>query len=151
MRQRLHTTAMVVAIAVLGGVGLAAAQNPAGGAPGSGQGQLNLNQAQGRMVNQGLKGEQAQSAPGYQGQVGSKPPDSATPHALPNNVTEQVPQTRNFLFVKLPDRILLIDPVNRLVAEIVPADETTGSGAGGASPANRASPPSPSSPESPAR
>jgi hypothetical protein len=48
---------------------------------------------------------------------------------LPNEVTSQVPQTRTYLFVKLPDRILLIDPQTRTVAEIVPNEAgTTGAG-----------------------
>jgi hypothetical protein len=48
---------------------------------------------------------------------------------LPNQVTTQVPQTKSYLFVKLPDRILLIDPDTKLVAEIVAAPPgTTGSG-----------------------
>jgi hypothetical protein len=38
-----------------------------------------------------------------------------------------VPETRDYLFVKLPDRILLIDPVTGMVAEIVGAPATTGS------------------------
>ena len=31
-----------------------------------------------------------------------------------------MPQTMNMLFVKLPDRILLIDPDQKMVAEIIP-------------------------------
>jgi hypothetical protein len=61
--------------------------------------------------------------------IGSKAPDSTTAKPLPNEVTDQVPQTKTLLFVKLPDRILIIDPSNQLVAEVVPADATTGSGA----------------------
>jgi hypothetical protein len=46
---------------------------------------------------------------------------------LPNDVQAQVPQAREMLFIKLPDRILLIDPGSRAVAEIVIAPSTTGS------------------------
>jgi hypothetical protein len=129
MRTKLGAGAL--ALVVLGG-GFAAAQNAPGGAPGSrpDQQQLNLSRSQGQMVSQGLSREAAQSAPNYQGQVGSKPPDSTAAKPLPNNVTEQVPETKTYLFVKLPDRILLIDPDTQLVAEIVPADATTGSGTG---------------------
>jgi hypothetical protein len=41
-------------------------------------------------------------------------------------VTDQVPETKSYLFIKLPDRILLIDPDSKAVAEIVGAPGTTG-------------------------
>jgi hypothetical protein len=50
-----------------------------------------------------------------------------TAQALPNNVTDQVPEAKNLLFVKLPDRVLLIDPDSKLVTEIVMDAVTTGS------------------------
>jgi hypothetical protein len=52
-----------------------------------------------------------------------------TAHPMPNNVTQQVPDTKNFNFVKLPDKILLIDPANQMIALIVPLSATTGAGA----------------------
>lgn len=129
MRMQLRAGAM--ALAFLGSIGFAAAQNP----PGGQQAKPNLSPSQERMVSQGLSHEPAQSAQGYQGQVGSKPPDSLKEQALPNGVTSEVPQTRNMLFIKLPDRILLIDPGSKTVAEIVPAGSaTTGSGPTGSSP-----------------
>ena len=53
-----------------------------------------------------------------------------TPHALLGNVTAQVPAAKNLLFVKLPDRILLIDPDEQQVAEIILNDGDTKPGAG---------------------
>ncbi|KRR07330.1 hypothetical protein CQ12_00645 [Bradyrhizobium jicamae] len=47
--------------------------------------------------------------------------------SVPGNVTDQVPETKNLLFVKLPDRIVLIDPDNKLVTQIVMDSATTGS------------------------
>jgi hypothetical protein len=47
--------------------------------------------------------------------------------SMPSNVTNQVPETKNLLFVKLPDRIVLIDPDNKLVTQIVTDNTTTGS------------------------
>jgi hypothetical protein len=64
-----------------------------------------------------------------------------TSKALPDDVTAQVPATKTYLFVKLPDRILLIDPDTKLVAEIVGGPATTG----------RPSDVSPTSPGSPSR
>jgi hypothetical protein len=52
------------------------------------------------------------------------------PHAMPSNVSAQVPDAKTFLFVKLKDRVLLIDPDSQTVAEIIPASATTGSGSG---------------------
>jgi hypothetical protein len=50
-----------------------------------------------------------------------------TTQSMPSNVTNQVPETKNLLFVKLPDRIVLIDPDNKLVTQIVMDSTTTGS------------------------
>jgi hypothetical protein len=52
-----------------------------------------------------------------------------TPLAMPNAVTQQVPETKNYEFVKLPDWVLMVDPTDRSIAEIVPipaAPTTTG-------------------------
>jgi hypothetical protein len=56
-------------------------------------------------------------------------PDSMTAQQLPSNVTDQVPEVKKLLFVKLPDRVILIDPDSKQVSEIVmDADSaTTGS------------------------
>jgi hypothetical protein len=51
--------------------------------------------------------------------------------AMPNNVSSNVPEAKNLLFVKLPDRILLLDPETKMIAEIIVAsDESTGTSAG---------------------
>jgi hypothetical protein len=92
---------------------------------------LNLDNAQKQQVTQGLNDQQVQAKPpGYDGQVGSKVPGSMQPHSMPGNVTAQVPQTKGYLFIKLPDRALLIDPDSLTVMALVPTDE---SGTGGTS------------------
>jgi len=52
-----------------------------------------------------------------------------TAQSMPNNVSDQVPEAKQLLFVKLPDRIILIDPDTKLVSEIVMDSDsaTTGS------------------------
>jgi hypothetical protein len=50
-------------------------------------------------------------------------------------------ETKSYLFIKLPDRILLIDPDTKTVAEIVGAAATTGSSQGGTNPMNPGAPP----------
>jgi hypothetical protein len=128
MRTQLRTGA--IALVLLGG-GFAVAQTPSGAQ----QEKLNLSQAKERMVTQGLASEPTQSPSGYQGQMGSKPPDSMQARALPSSVTDQVPETKNLLFIKMPDRIVLIDPDSKLVAEIVPIG-TTGSGSDSMAPSS---------------
>ena len=110
-----------ITLAIFGSVGFAAAQKP----PGS-----DLTATQQRTVSQGLASSPSQSAPiGAQPQVGDKVPDSMTAQSLPSNVTDQVPEAKQLLFVKLPDRIILIDPDTKLVTEIVTDSDsvTTGS------------------------
>ena len=123
--------ASTLAIAVLGSVSFATAQN----APGDMQEKLNLNQSKERQVTQGLSPEQPQSAAGYQGQVGSKPPASLSTKPMPDDVADQVPETKRYLFIKLPDRIVLIDPDTNMVAEIVGAPATTGASPSDVNPA----------------
>jgi hypothetical protein len=110
-----------ITLAIFGSVGFAAAQKP----PGS-----DLTATQQRTVSQGLASSPSQAAPaGTPPQVGDKVPDSMTAQQLPSNVTDQVPEAKQLLFVKLPDRIILIDPDTKLVSEIVTDSDsvTTGS------------------------
>jgi hypothetical protein len=139
-RTSLVTLALVAGIDITAvGIGTAVAQSAQ---QGSQREQLNLNSAKEQAVTQGLANQPARSVPGYSGQVGSKLPSSETAQKLPNDVQAQVPEAKELLFVKLPDRILLIDPDTQLVAEIVMAPVTTGSGSSSA--------PSPA-PDSPSR
>ena len=62
-----------------------------------------------------------------QPQVGNMLPDSLAARALPSDISDRVPEAKQLLFVKLPDRIVLIDPETKLVAEIVMDEVTTGS------------------------
>ena len=129
-----------ITVAIFSSVGFAAAQNTSSGTPGMARADLTSQQE--KMVSQGLANSPSQPAPaGAQPQVGNKVPDSMSAQALPSNVTDQVPETKNLLFVKLPDRVLLIDPDSKLVTEIVMEDATTGSNTTGSNP-NSSNPPS---------
>jgi hypothetical protein len=111
-----------IAAAIFGNIGIAAAQQ----APSGAHSDLTANQQQ--AVSQGLSTSPSQQAPaGAEPEVGNKLPDSMTAQSLPNNVTDQVPQVKNLLFVKLPDRIVLIDPDTNRVTEIVADEAATGS------------------------
>jgi hypothetical protein len=130
-----------ITVAIFSSVGFAAAQNPSGGTSGSARTDLTSRQEQ--MVSQGLAKTPSQSAPaGMQPQIGNKVPDSMSAQALPSNVTDQVPETKNLLFIKLPDRILLIDPDTKIVAEMIMDDTTTGSAGSNPGSSNPSSSPS---------
>jgi hypothetical protein len=123
MSKLIHAGA--VTLAIIGSVGFAAAQRAAGN---------DLTPTQERTVSQGLASSPSQAAPATQPRVGDKLPDSMTAQNMPSNVTDQVPEAKNLLFVKLPDRIILIDPDSKLVSEIVmDSSTTTGSNPGSAS------------------
>jgi hypothetical protein len=132
--------AAAITVALFSSAGIAAGQNPSSGTAGGAHPDLSASQE--RMVSQGLANSPSQSAPsGGQPQVGSRVPDSMSAQTLPSNVTDQVPETKNLLFVKLPDRILLIDPDTKVVAEMIIDDATTtgsntGSNPGSSNPSN---------------
>ena len=126
MRQQFRAGA--IACALIGSISFAAAQSSSSSPSGSSQEKLNLSPAKERIVTQGLAGQPAQSVPGFQGQMGSRAPDSAQPKPLPTDVASQVPEAKDLLFIKLPDRIVLVDPDTKMVAEIVmDSTSTTGS------------------------
>jgi hypothetical protein len=134
-----------ITVAIFASTGFAAAQT-------SGSARPDLTASQERSVSQGLANSPSQSMPsGAQPQVGSKVPDSMSAQALPNNVTDQVPEAKNLLFVKLPDRILLIDPDSKVVAEMIMDDSTTGSSTSGPSTSGPSTGSAPASPNSPSR
>jgi hypothetical protein len=115
---------------ILGSGGAATAQN-ANDATQNNNAHPNLTPTQQQTVSTGLVSTPSQSTPsGAQPQVGDKAPDSMTALSMPDNVGQQVPEVKQLLFVKLQDRILLIDPDTRLVSEIVTEPTTTGSTAG---------------------
>jgi hypothetical protein len=111
-----------ITVAIFGNVGFAAGQ----GATNNPHSDLTPSQQQ--TLSHGLASSPSQPASaGAQPQVGDKLPDSMTAQAVPNDVADQVPQVKQLLFVKLPDRIVLIDPDTKLVSEIVMEPSTTGS------------------------
>ena len=111
--------ASAITVAIFSSIDFVAAQRA------SGHDHPDLTAAQQRTVNQGLANSPSQAAPSAQPQVGDKVPDSMNAQSLPTNVTAQVPEAKNLLFVKPPDRVLLIDPESKMVTEIVASDQTT--------------------------
>jgi hypothetical protein len=128
MNRLLYSGAL--SLVILGSAGAATAQN-ANDVTQTNNAHPNLNPAQQQMVSSGLASTPSQSAPsGAQPQVGDKVPDSMAAQSMPDNVGQQVPEAKQLLFVKLPDRILLIDPDTKQVSEIVAESATTGSATG---------------------
>jgi hypothetical protein len=123
MRKRVLLTA--TAIAFLGSVAVATAA------------ELNLTAQQKQTIAQGVQTETGQPAPtGFMPRVGAPAPQSLTMRQLPAAVTSQIPAAREMQFAKLnSNEILLIDPKDRHVAEIIMPSGTTG-----------AAPPSPGAP-----
>jgi len=106
-----------IALALIGSVGLAGAA------------QLNLTSAQKQTISRGVASEKGQTAPsGFQAKLGEKVPQSLSMHQLPSSVTSQVSAAKEYEYAKLQNNeVLLIDPKDRQVAEIIMPSSTTGS------------------------
>jgi hypothetical protein len=134
--RHLTLASAALALVFLGGALPAAAQTPRDSSTSS-QGQAvqekyKLTPSQEQNMMQTLRNEQTQNSPsGFDGRVGSKVPDSMSMRQLPNEAAAHAPQTKGLLFVRLPDRVLLIDPDEKAVVEIVADRATTGSGGSG--------------------
>jgi hypothetical protein len=119
---------IAIAAAFLGSVAVATAA------------QLNLTAQQKQTIVQSVQTATAQPAPtGFLPKVGATVPQSLTLRQLPASVTTQVPAAKELQFAKLDsNEILLIDPKDRQVAEVISPSGTTG-----AAPTMPMSPPAP--------
>jgi hypothetical protein len=99
--------------------------------------ELNLTAQQKQAIMQSIQSERGQPAPaGFQPRIGASVPQSMSLRQLPSNVTAQVPATRDYEFAKLDNNeILLIDPRDRRVADIITSSGTTGAAPSPMSPA----------------
>lgn len=114
-----------IAAAFLGSVAIATAA------------EVNLTAQQKQTIMQSVQTERGQSAPaGFMPRVGAAVPQSMSMRQLPPNVTTQVPATKGLEYSKLDsNEILLIDPKDRRVADIIMPSGTTGAAPAPASPA----------------
>jgi hypothetical protein len=108
-----------IALVVCGSVSLAAAAEQA----------LNLTAAQKHTIYQSVMNEKGQTAPSsFRASIGAKVPSSLTLRQLPRTVASQIPKAKNYEFAKLQNNeVLLVDPKNRQVAEMITSPSTTGS------------------------
>jgi hypothetical protein len=113
MRKSLYGAAVVAAF--LGTITVASAE-------------LNLTAQQKQMIMQSVRSEKGQPAPaGFQPRVGASVPQSMPMHQLPSNVTAEVPAAKGLEYAKLANNeILLIDPKQMRVADIITPSGTTG-------------------------
>jgi hypothetical protein len=90
--------------------------------------ELNLTAAQKQTIVQSVQSEKGQPAPaGFLPKVGASMPQSVSLRHLPANVTAQVPGAKDLQYVKLEtNEILLIEPKDRRVANIIAPSGTTG-------------------------
>jgi hypothetical protein len=107
---------IVIALALLGSVGLANAA------------QLNLTAAQKQTIYRSVMNEKGQPAPaGFQAKVGATAPQSLSLHMLPTNLSSEVPAVKDYPYAKLQNNeILLVNPKDRQVAEIITQQGTVG-------------------------
>jgi hypothetical protein len=99
--------------------------------------ELNLTAQQKQTILQSVQTEKGQPAPaGFLPRVGAPVPQSMSMRRLPPNVTTQVPVTKDLEYTILDNNeVLLIDPKDRRVAEIIMPSGTTGAAPAPISPA----------------
>lgn len=112
MRHELRVVAVMVALAVSGGLGYAQIAAP----PASDQ--LNLTQAQELTILLRVENEQPQPA-AAPAEVGAKVPDEVALKRLPSDVGAQIPEAERFHYAKLADKVLLVDPANKQVVKVI--------------------------------
>ena len=113
MRKSVYRSAVVAAF--LGSVAVATAA------------ELNLTAQQKQSIMQSVQGEKGQPAAGFQPRIGTAVPQSMSMHQLPSSVATQVPAAKNLEYIKLDNNtVLLIDPKDKRVAEIITPSGTTG-------------------------
>jgi hypothetical protein len=115
MRTTLYGTA--IAAALVGSMGLAGAA------------QLNLSSAQKQTILNSVASEKGQIAPsGFQARLGEKLPQSLSMRQLPSSATKQVSVAKEYEYTKLANNeVLLINPKDRQVTDIIMPSGTTGS------------------------
>jgi hypothetical protein len=126
-----HIRHGAIAIALLAGVGIAAAQNtplpPAGSAapkaPSSmnQSGALQLSAAQKSTIFKTVTKDKVKSPPpaNMQVSVGAQVPASIELYPLPANVVSEVPAAKMYKYTVSQNQVVLVDPTNMQVVEII--------------------------------
>ena len=117
-----------VGLALVATIGLAIAGE--GGAPTGGN---SLTPAQERSIYRSVASERAQPAlPDFQPELGATLPAAVALRDLPSGLVTDFPRAKDFKFAKLHDQVLLVDPFNKQVCQIInpPGNATVGRGSG---------------------
>jgi Protein of unknown function (DUF1236) len=116
-----------LAIALLGSVGIAVAQNSinkmAGEKPGSTMNtpaQLALDDQQKQTIWNILgKSASAKAPSNFRATVGANVPAGIALHPLPSDVASKVPQAKKYHYTKVANEVLLVDPATHKVVDII--------------------------------
>jgi Protein of unknown function (DUF1236) len=127
MKTRTYVRYGITAIALFASVGIAAAGGTGAGPrwihPGmSASDNLILSSAQKQTISQTMFNGQAErnDAPvGFTASIGQVLPNSVTLHSLPSNVASQVPAVRSYSYATVEKEILIVNPTNRKVIDII--------------------------------
>jgi hypothetical protein len=127
MKTRTYVRCGITAIALIASVGIAAAGGTGAGprwihSGTSASNNLILSSAQKQTISQTMFNGQAErnDAPvGFSASIGQVLPNSVTLHSLPSNVASQVPAVRNYSYATVEKSILIVNPTDRKVVDII--------------------------------
>jgi hypothetical protein len=127
MKTRTYVRCGITAIALIASVGIAAAGGTGAGprwihSGTSASNNLILSSAQKQTISQTMFNGQAErnDAPvGFSASIGQVLPNSVTLHSLPSNVASQVPAVRNYSYATVEKNILIVNPNDRKVVDII--------------------------------
>lgn len=99
--------------------------------------EVSLTAQQKQTIMQSVQSDRGEAPPvGFQPRVGAAVPQSMRMRQLPPNVTDRVPAAKGLEYAKLDNNdVLLIDPKDRRVADIITPSGTTGAAPAPTSPA----------------
>lgn len=136
MHSHIRNTATVLAL--LAGIGVAAAQAPAPSSsmpatrapaaqpntmsqPGQNAAAVQLSAAQKTAIFQGVTKEKVKSPPpaSFQASVGASVPSSVELYPLPANIVAQVPATKQYKYTVAQNQVVLVDPASMKVVDII--------------------------------
>jgi hypothetical protein len=108
--------------------GTAVAQNPK--LP-----KLNLTDAQREQIRKGVATENTEvdfhlkstkAAKNFTPAVGDKLPKGVTGHSLPPTVLRQLPQLRDYKYVKMKGEVLIVNAMTKMIVDMVPETQPSG-------------------------
>ena len=118
MNSQIRTAAAAVAL-LLASASFAAAAGTGAMAPND---RLSLTSTQEHTILQSINKQSVKkeaSPSGFKAAVGQSVPTSIALHALPNDATSQVPAVKSFDFAVLQNQLLIVNPKDRMIVDII--------------------------------